>query len=87
MDYFYVSSKRGEPRKGAQGMSTKELKKRLTDIGKSAEGARNVLIKRYENCEVDEEHERPQEDIGDGWGREPIRAQCSCIREPHDGHG
>ena len=63
MDFFYVSSRQGETRKGVQGMSTKELKKRLKEMGKSAEGARNELIKRYERCEVEEDHERPQEDI------------------------
>ena len=29
-------------------MSTKELKKRLAQMGKSIRGARNVLLKRYE---------------------------------------
>ena len=29
-------------------MSTKELKKRLKDMGRSQEGAHNVLVKRYE---------------------------------------
>ena len=42
MDYFYVSSRHGGPRKGAQSMSTKELKRKLTEVGRSAEGARNA---------------------------------------------
>ena len=69
MDYFYVSSRHGEPRKGEQGMSTKELKRRLTEIGKSAEGARNVVIKHYEKYAVQEDQERPQDESG-GKGSE-----------------
>ena len=48
MDYFYVSGRAKGGRTGAQAMSTKELKKRLKDMGRSQEGARNVLVKRYE---------------------------------------
>ena len=51
MDYFYVSSQRGGPRKGANGMSTKEIKRKLAEIGRSIEGPRNVLVKRYEKFE------------------------------------
>ena len=47
MDYFYVSSGGGSKR-GAHGMTTKELQKRLRELGRFAEGQRNVLIKRYE---------------------------------------
>jgi hypothetical protein len=46
MDYFYVSSKGG--RQGVAAVSTKELKKRLQEVGKSSGGARNVFVKRYE---------------------------------------
>ena len=49
MDYFYVSSG-GTDKRGAHGMSTKELQMRLKELGKSNEGQRNVLIKRYERC-------------------------------------
>ena len=45
MDYFYVSSG-GTDKRGAHGMSTKELQRRLKELGKSNEGQRNVLIKR-----------------------------------------
>ena len=43
MDYFYVSS-----RKVGHAMSTKELQKRLRELGKSDRGQRGDLIKRYE---------------------------------------
>ena len=61
MDYFYVSSG-GTDKRGAHGMSTKELQRRLKELGKSNEGQRNVLIKRYEKCVAKED----QEEIGDG---------------------
>ena len=47
MDYFYVSSGAGDSR-GAHRLTTKELQKRLRESGQSAEGQRDVLIKRYE---------------------------------------
>ena len=43
MDYFYVSS-----RKGGHAMSTQELQRKLREMGKSDQGQRGVLIKRYE---------------------------------------
>ena len=60
MDYFYVSSG-GTDKRGAHGMSTKELQRRLKELGKSNEGQRNVLIKRYEKCVAQED----QEEMGD----------------------
>jgi len=48
MDYFYVSGRPKGSRKGAQGMSTKELQKKLAEMGKSTTGQRNALAKRYE---------------------------------------
>ena len=60
MDYFYVSSGGGSKR-GAHGMTTKELLKRLRELGRSAEGQRNVLIKRYEKHMAREN----QEEIGE----------------------
>ena len=56
MDYFYVSSG-GTDKRGAHGMSTKELQRRLKELGKSNEGQRNVLIKRYEKHVAQEEQE------------------------------
>ena len=41
MDYFYVSS-----RKVGHAMSTKELQKKLREMGKSDQGQRGVLIRR-----------------------------------------
>ena len=43
MDYFYVSS-----RKVGHAMSTEELQRKLRELGKSDQGPRGVLIKRYE---------------------------------------
>ena len=62
MDYFYVSSQRGGPRKGAQGMSTKEIKRKLAEIGRSIEGPRNVLVKRYERFVEHEDREDTSEE-------------------------
>ena len=42
-------------------MTTKELQKRLQEFGKSVEGQRNVLIKRYEKYVAKED----QQDIGE----------------------
>ena len=38
MDYFYVSSTSAGPIVGAQGMSTRELRHRLKELGKSTMG-------------------------------------------------
>ena len=43
-------------------MTTKELQRRLKDLGKSTEGQRNVLIKRYDKYVAQED----QEEIGNG---------------------
>ena len=50
-------------------MSTKELQRRLKDLGKSNEGQRNVFIKRYEKCAAQED----QEEMGDGEAVGPMR--------------
>ena len=59
MDYFYVSSRpgrgKGAPKVEAQTMSTKELQKRLRNMGKSDKGQRSVLIERYERYAREEE--------------------------------
>ena len=66
MDYFYVSSQRAGPRKGAHGMSTKEIKWKLAEIGRATEGPRNVLVKRYEKFVNHEDRERPSEEETQG---------------------
>ena len=43
MDYFYVSS-----RKVGHAMATKEVQGKLREMGKSDQGQRSTLIKRYE---------------------------------------
>ena len=50
MDYFYLSEMGMSKKKGAQAMSTKELQKRLRDMGKSDRGTRPVLVERYERA-------------------------------------
>ena len=61
MGYFYVSSRpgcgQGAPRTGAHEMSTKELQKKLRDMGKSDKGQRSVLLERYERYAREEEQE------------------------------
>ena len=55
MDYFYVSS-----RKVGHAMSTKELQKKLREMGKSDQGPRGVLIKRYEKyADLEDQEEIP----------------------------
>ena len=66
MDYFYVSSQRAGPRKGVRGMSTKEIKRKLAEIGRSTEGPRNVLVKRYEKFVNHEDRERASEEETQG---------------------
>ena len=48
-------------------MSTKEFQRRLKELGKSNEGQRNVLIKRYEKYVAQED----QEEMGDGEAAGP----------------
>ena len=48
MDYFYLSDPRASKGAGAKGMSTKELQKRLREMGRSERGSRPVLVRRYE---------------------------------------
>ena len=66
MDYFYVSNRATGSRTGVDALSTKEPRKRLTELGKSVQGARNVLVARYKKCreeagEPDEGEETPVE--------------------------
>ena len=48
MDYFYLSDRSQEEKKGGQALSTKELQRKLRDMGKSDKGSRQDLIRRYE---------------------------------------
>ena len=47
-------------------MSTKELKRKLTKVGRSAEGARNVFVKRSEKYVSPEAQEEFTADICEG---------------------
>ena len=81
MDYFYVSSRpdraRGAPKVEAQTMSTKELQKRLRNMGKSDKGQRSVLIERYERYAREEE----QEETSDGQEAEEASEEATT-RKP-----
>ena len=56
MDYFYLSDKGQEEKRGGQALSTKELQRKLRDMGKSDKGSRQDLVRRYEK-EVPREEE------------------------------
>ena len=57
MDYFYLSKKETSEKKGAKAMSTKELQRKLRDLGKSDKGSRPELVQRYERYAPQEERE------------------------------
>ena len=57
MDYFYISNRVKGSRPGPSALSTKELKKRLAQMGKSTHGARHVLLNRYEKYRKEEEEQ------------------------------
>ena len=52
MDYFYLSKQETSQKKGAKAMSTKELQKKLRDLGKSDRGSRPELVQRYEKLSL-----------------------------------
>ena len=58
MDYFYVSS-----RKTGHALSTKELQRKLRELGKSDKGSRGVLIGRYEKYADLEDQEGVQAEV------------------------
>ena len=64
MDYFYLSDKSQGEKKGGQALSTKELQRKLRDMGKSDKGSRQDLVRRYER-EVP-----PEEDDEANGGRQ-----------------
>ena len=67
MDYFYTSSRLGGKDDKAAAMSTKELQKKLRELGKSDLGTRQVLLERYEKWQALEagQEETPRLDTGD----------------------
>ena len=80
MGYFYLS-KRGPGRgTGGQAMSSKELQKRLREIGKSFRSSRSELIKRYDREVQSEEKEKTKRRIihlpCNLRGRTPRRILC-----------
>ena len=77
MDYFYVSSP--GKRQGVAALSTKELKKRFRELGKSDQGARNVLVKRYEAHLKESGDPSPvAESSGSGSGPERVSAEAGA---------
>ena len=71
MGYFYLSSHSREHIEGPQSMSTKELRRRLHQLGKSSAGARNILIQIYQLYSVEPDSSSttdssPDEGSGDG---------------------
>ena len=86
MDHFYVSS-----RKVGHAMSTKELQKRLREMGKSDQGQRNALIRRHEKyADVEDQDEGlagAGADFPTPGGRGVVSASAPRIGETHDGHG
>ena len=48
MDCFHLSDRSQVEKKGGQALSTKELQRKLRDMGKSDNGSRQDLIRRYE---------------------------------------
>ena len=48
IDYFYVSCRKAKAEKGPHSMSTRELQRKLTEMGKSASGPRHALVRRYQ---------------------------------------
>ena len=76
MDYVYVST-----RKVGHAMSTKELQKRLRELGKSDRGHRSDLIKRYEMyADVDDQEEGQNGESADVPSSD---AGSSRTRAPH----
>ena len=57
MDYFYLSKRETSQKQGAKAMSTKELQRKLRDLGKSDRGSRPELVQRYERYAPQEEQE------------------------------
>ena len=55
MDYFYLSKRETSQKQGAKAMSTKELQRKLRDLGKSDRGSRPELVQRYEKYAPKEE--------------------------------
>ena len=80
MNYFYVSS-----RKVGHAMSTKELQKKQRELGKSDQGSRGVLIRRYEkHADLEDQYEVQAGVEREGDGESP---GTPCLRKTHDGHG
>ena len=60
-------------RKGVDAFLTKELKWELRDLGKSDQGSRQALMKRYEACRRDPGEEEEGDEI-------PVEGDCAA---PH----
>ena len=90
MDYFYLSKKETSEKKGAKAMSTKELQRKLRDLGKSDKGSRPELVQRYERYAPQEEQEERGSSSAsalDPRDSGPRPKGSSCLRAPHHGDG
>ena len=68
-------------------MSTKELQKKLLDMGKSARGQRSVLIERYERYAIEDDQEETLNDqviseTGVGSGHASEHPMMVMVDEP-----
>ena len=73
MDYLYLSKRGPGGGTGGQALSTKELQKKLKELGKSPKGSRSELIKKYDKEVQHEESEREiaEKEEGRGGGKRP----------------
>ena len=66
MDYFYLFDRSQEEKKGGQALSTKELQRKLREMGNSDKGSRQDLVRRYER-EIPPEEEGGEVNGGRQW--------------------
>ena len=76
MDYFYLSNRSPGDKKGVKSMSTRELQRRLREIGKSDRGSRQDLVRRYER-EVPQEERDGERDPGEEEDHDPMPSHAS----------
>ena len=70
IDYFYVSCKRAKADKGPHSMSTRELQRKLSEMGKSTSGPRHALVKIYHQHAISEALEGQATPSGASAGEE-----------------
>ena len=78
MDYFYVSSRKAKSGKGPHSMTTRELRNKLAELGKSTAGPRHALVKRYQQHAAQEDSDAVAA---------PSGARPHASENPYEGHG